>query len=559
MKRSRRPVAPLLLAEVDLATLTDPAVRRLVQQVLNVVEQLAQTVADLRAENQALRDENARLKGEQGKPAIRPAASAAPQDYSSEAERRVPTPRTPRSTRTGRPVDRTETLLVDRATLPADARFKGYQRTLVQELVLRQETIVFRRAKWYAASTGTTYLAPLPAGYTGQFGPELKRFALGLYWQSNVSEAGLLSVLRAADVQIGAGTLSRLLTEDRDVFAAEAAAVTAAGLASTAVQHLDETSTRVNGQPEHCHVLCNELYTSYRTLPGKDRLSVLAVLSGGRPRLHLADAAAAAWLTQAGVAQRTQAVLAALPQAAVLDAATFEQLLGERGGELGPQQQQWLREATAVAAYRAGVCGPVVETLLTDDAPQLARITLLQALCWIHAGRHYKRLLPYTAPHQRLLDAFLVDFWAYYHELGAYRLAPTAAEAARLGAAFDALFSRQTGYAALDDRIAKTRAKRAQLLLVLDHPAVPLHNNPAELGARRRVRKRDVSFGPRTAQGKAAWDTFQTLVETTRKLGVRFSDYLRDRLVGAAQIPRLDLLLQTRAALLQPAADAPVP
>jgi len=198
MKRSRRPVAPLLLAEVDLATLTDPAVRRLVQQVLNVVEQLAQTVADLRAENQALRDENARLKGEQGKPAIRPAASAAPQDYSSEAERRVPTPRTPRSTRTGRPVDRTETLLVDRATLPADARFKGYQRTLVQELVLRQETIVFRRAKWYAASTGTTYLAPLPAGYTGQFGPELKRFALGLYWQSNVSEAGLPRVPRAA-------------------------------------------------------------------------------------------------------------------------------------------------------------------------------------------------------------------------------------------------------------------------------------------------------------------------------------------------------------------------
>jgi hypothetical protein len=29
--------------------------------------------------------------------------------------------------------------------LPADARFKGYQRVVVQELVLRQETICFRR------------------------------------------------------------------------------------------------------------------------------------------------------------------------------------------------------------------------------------------------------------------------------------------------------------------------------------------------------------------------------------------------------------------------------
>jgi hypothetical protein len=32
------------------------------------------------------------------------------------------------------------------------------------------------------------------------------------------------------------------------------------------------------------------------------------------------------------------------------------------------------------------------------------------------------------------------------------------------------------------------------------------------LGVRRRVRKRDVSFGPRTEAGRQAWDTFQTLV-----------------------------------------------
>src|SRR5712692_1948931 len=560
MKRPHRTaVTAPRLAEFDLATITDPAVRRHVQQVLNVVEDLAQTVAELRAANQALRDEVARLKGEQGQPDIRPAATSPLRDYSSEAERHTAKPRGPRPRRTARPVDRTETRLLERASLPADARFKGYQRTVVQELVLRQETIVFRRAKWYAPSTGTTYVAPLPPGYTGQFGPELKRVALGLYWQSNVSEAALLTVLRAADIQIGAGTLSRLLTEERDVFTAEAAAVTAAGCASGAVQHLDATGTRVNGQPEQCPVLCNALYTSYRTLPGKDRLSVLTVLSGGRPRLHLADATAAAWLTQTGVAQRTQHVLAALPQAQVLDVATFERRLGERGADLGPQQQQWLREATAVAAYRAGHLGPVVATLLTDDAPQEARLTEQQALCWIHVGRHYKRLVPYTAANQRLLAAFVTDFWAYYREMVAYRDAPTAAEAVRLGAAFDTLFNRQTGYVALDDRIAKTRAKRAQLLLVLAQPEVPLHNNAAELGARRRVRKRDVRFGPRTAQGKAAWDTFQTLVETTRKLGVQFGDYLRDRLVGGEQIPRLDVLLRSNAAALQPAAYTATP
>ena len=79
-----------------------------------------------------------------------------------------------------------------------------------------------------------------------------------------------------------------------------------------------------------------------------------------------------------------------------------------------------------------------------------------------------------------------------------------------------------TGYNALDERIAKTHAKKGCLLMALAHPEIPLHNNPAELGARARVRKRDVSFGPRTREGAQAWDTFMTLAETATKLGVSF-------------------------------------
>ena len=41
--------------------------------------------------------------------------------------------------------------------------------------------------------------------------------------------------------------------------------------------------------------------------------------------------------------------------------------------------------------------------------------------------------------------------------------------------------------------------------MVLKHPEIPLHNNPAELGARRRVRKRVVSYGPRSEQGAKAF------------------------------------------------------
>jgi len=122
------------------------------------------------------------------------------------------------------------------------------------------------------------------------------------------------------------------------------------------------------------------------------------------------------------------------------------------------------------------------------------------------------------------------------------------AERARLDAAFDTLFARRTGYWHLDERITTTAAKKAALLCVLDHPEVPLHNNPAELGARQRVRKRDVSFGPRSRAGVTAWDVFGTLTQTATKLGVNVAHYLHDRLSGTYRLPSLATLITQRAA-----------
>jgi len=66
---------------------------------------------------------------------------------------------------------------------------------------------------------------------------------------------------------------------------------------------------------------------------------------------------------------------------------------------------------------------------------------------------------------------------------------------------FDELFSTVTGYEELDDRIAKTLAKKTALLPVLELPQLPLHNNESELGARVQTRARDVSFQTRNDKG----------------------------------------------------------
>ena len=131
---------------------------------------------------------------------------------------------------------------------------------------------------------------------------------------------------------------------------------------------------------------------------------------------------------------------------------------------------------------------PVVKLLLCDDAPQFNWVTAQLALCWIHEGRHYKKLAPSSAPFRSALADFSKQFWQYYDDLLAYRQQPSAAEKALCWRRSSTPCSLTvTGYRALDERIAKTKLKRASLLLVLDHPEIPLHNNPAELGARQRL------------------------------------------------------------------------
>ena len=83
--------------------------------------------------------------------------------------------------------------------------------------------------------------------------------------------------------------------------------------------------------------------------------------------------------------------------------------------------------------------------------------------------------------------------------------------------------------------------------MVLVHPEIPLHNNPAEQSARVRVRKRDVSFGPCTQEGAKAWDTFMTLVGTAKKLGVSFYHYIHNRISTAYQMSTLADLITERA------------
>ncbi len=540
-----------MLEDLDLSIISDDHARTLVEQLLNRLEDVMTELREAQAEIQRLRDEIARLKGEQGRPEIKPnTPEASPKNHSSEAERHQPKKWSKGCKTAHIPIDREEVLEVDPSLLPSDAVFKGYADVVVQEVIFCTDNILFHKEKFYSPSEHTTYLASLPESYHGQFGPGVKSLVLALYYGSQMSEPKVAELLCNVGIKISAGQVSNLLIKDHNAFHEDKDALYQAGLASSPWQHLDDTSTRIKGRNGYCHIVCNPLYTAYFTTESKDRLTIIDVLSNHQPRRFLLNAEALGYLETFGLSAIRRHQAEQLPGEVFMDEETLHALLETHLPGLGPQQRKWLLDATAVAAYHAALEFPVVRLLVCDDAPQFTLVTQELGLCWVHEGRHYKKLTPYIAHHQVLLKDYIARLWKYYAELLAYQHAPTSEEATRLESEFETLFSTVTGYSALDERIAKTLAKKSCLLMVLRHPEIPLHNNPAELGARARVRKRDVSFGPRTRDGAKAWDTFMSLAETSMKLGVSFYHYIHDRVSGAYQMPSLADLISQRAKVL---------
>jgi len=546
-----------MFKDLDVAAIVDEKIRELVKRLLNMIEELSSGLREARTEIQRLRDENNRLKGEQGKPDIKANAAKAEegkqvQDHSSEKERKKPRKRQAKKKNVEIVIDREEKAVVELSKLPADARFKGYEEVIVQDIQVRTDNVRFWKEKYYSPSEVRTYLASLPSGYEGQFGPGIKALVLTLYYGGQMSEPKIAEFLGNAGVQISEGKVSNLLIKNQERFHDEKEAVYETGLRSSIYQQADDTETRVNGQNQHCHVVCNQYYTAYFTRPRKDRLTVLDVLRQGRKREFVLNVEALEYLKELPLSKAAWQILLDWRSEMVMDEAIFPKELDERLPGLNPQQRNTILSAAAVSAYHVETGVSIVQILVCDDAPQFKWLTRWLALCWVHEGRHYKKLTPQVTYHQILLQDFLKRFWIFYDQLLDYRQHPSPEEALRLEGEFDTIFNSHSGYNELDKRIASTRANKASLLLVLRFPELPLHNNASELGVRGRVRKRDVSFGPRTEDGKQAWDTFMTLAETSKKLKVNFYEYLKDRILKKYAIPPLSELIQKAADGLSP-------
>ena len=517
----------------------------------------------LKSEIEWLRKENKNLKGEKDDSDNDMPREKPPKDHSSEkAGKKRGSPREgkrkPKKDKIH--ADRTEYCPVDRNILPEDAEFKGWQDIVTQELAIKTDNVPYKKEVWYSKSENKTYIGIPPVGFGGEFGPGVKSMTFILKHVCNMSEPKITEFFNNFGIHISQSTISRMLTggSDIEIFHGEKAEIFEAGLHSTPWQNIDGTGAKVRGGNHHVQIVCNPFYSAFFTCPRKDRLTIIDILLCGNPRFYLFNEKAFALLEEFGISGKMMSKIRDAVFGGILDEDQMRELLDCLFPDPGKGRNNRLgiMEAGAIAWYHKQTNVPVVQILLGDAGPEYKKMTPNQGLCWIHDGRHYGKLNPVVPMYRESLENFKARYWDFYQKILDYKDDPSREGAEKLSSEFDDLFSTVTDYPALNDRIEKTKAKKAGLLTILQHPEIDPHNNTAELGARVVARKRDVSLHTMSADGTASQDTMLTIMETARKLGVNAYNHIFDRISGKFELPSLSSLILKTAGLVVPCPDS---
>jgi len=496
-----------------------------------LVRQLLDIIGHLQNRIQELEDEILRSKGLKTRPIIAPSPLETP-------------PRPPREPGQKRPgsakrvktaqLTITDEVVVPLADRPPGSVFKGYEDFVVQDLIIRPRVIRYRRERWQAPD-GQNLVAGLPADVRPDrhFGPTLISFIIHQYHHQHVTQPLLWEQLDQLGIDISTGQLSRILTEGKEAFHQEKVELLPAGLAVSSYVQVDDTGARHQGHNGSCLHIGNELFAYFESTDSKSRQNFLEVLRGAHTDYTINDFAQAYWQRQ----KLAQAVIERLTAGTAwfADAEAWRAYLALQD----VTTDRHVRIATEGALLGSLIAHGVSPelTVLSDGAGQFD--VLVHALCWLHVERPLERLVPHNEKHRQAIEQIRQGIWELYAGLKAYRETPDPGACEALGKQFDELVALRTDYPSIDGVLKGMAADRAKLLLVLERPEVPLHNNLSEGHIRDYVKKRKISGSTRSELGRQARDTFASLKKTCRRLGVNFWEYLQDRVRGLGQIPRL--------------------
>jgi hypothetical protein len=519
----------------------------LVTAMLTIIEAQQANLKELLEANQLAKAVIADLKKQNKKPKIKPNKLEKDRNEDDPNDKKENRPGSEKKHKTAQLTIHQEKI-IEPNHIPEGSRFKGYDDFVTQNIIFKVHNTKYRR-KVYQTPDGKIIKGELPAHLNNRhFEPDLVHFCLYQYYHCSVTQPLLLEQLLEIGIDISAGKLNNILVENKETYHKEKERILAAGLKYADYINVDDTGARHNGKNGYCTHIGNEEFSWFESTDSKSRINFLTLLRGVHNDYHL-NKAAIDYMAEVGLPKFILKIIKDRKGIQITDQ------------DDAHENEQWLtfladnnivKERHMKIVTEGALLGSIVEhgiadnlVILSDDARQFA--ILIHALCWIHAERLLAKLTPVTNQAKQDLEDIRNRIWTFYDRLKEYKKNPSPEFKKQLEAEFDAIFTTQTASPMLNEALKRLHQKKAELLLVLDRPEIPLHNNSAENAIREYVKKRKISGSTRSEAGRKCRDTFTTLKKTCRKQGLSFWQYLKDRVFQRFLIPGLDELIRQKA------------
>ena len=509
----------------------------LVLQLLFVIEQQANIIEQLNQQVQQLKDEIARLKNQPPRPKIKP-SRLGNKAGGKKKRRGKKRPGSNKRNKTAH-LKIHETIPIPPENIPKGSEFKGYKPFVVQGLKIKSHNIKYL-LETYETPDGEYICGKLPENLNGKhFSPELISFILYQHHHCGVTQPLLIEQLHELDVDISKGTVNNVLIEDKGDFHKEKDGILATGLEVSGYINVDDTGARHKGKNGYCTHIGNEYFSWFESTGSKSRINFLKLMRAGRSDF-LINMDAICYMQSNKLPQKALKPIIANRSAIFVNDCQWNDFLSKNG---------IVKDRHVQIATEGVLIGSIIEhgiskhlVIVSDDAGQFN--VLLHALCWIHANRAIDKIIPFTDQAKKDLNSVKNQVWLLYKGLKQYKEIPKAAGKKRLEQMFDDIFTQTTSSATLNAALKRIYSNKSELLLVLERPDIPLHNNGAENAIREYVKKRKISGSTRSESGRQCRDTFTSLKKTCRKLGIPFWQYLKDRDEKIGLIPDLSDLIR---------------
>jgi hypothetical protein len=433
-------------------------------------------------------------------------------------------------------IDREEMISVE--SVPAGSVRKGYQSYIIQDLIVKPVVTKYRLERWQLAD-GSPITAMLPKELQGHhFGPTLRAYILHQHHHQCVTQPLLHKQLVEWGIDISTGQLNRLLTENKEAFHYEKSTLLPAGLSASSYIQVDDTGARHQGKNGYCTFIGNELFSWFESTGSKSRINFLELLNTGYDDYQLTEQSFS-YMKRYKVAPWIRKKLTQASERWFSNREQFEEHL-QKHGITNAHYRRLIIEAGLIGSIlNHGF--PVDMVILSDDAGQFNVLT--HALCWIHAERGIKSLAMSNDIQIKAVEWARNEVWEIYKALRHYKNSPNEEEKITIIKRFDDLCTTKTEYYSLNQVLKRLYNNKDELLLVLERPDIPLHNNLSERDIREYVKRRKISGSTRSDEGRRCRDTFASLKKTALKMGISFWDYLMDRTTKKYAIPNLDQLI----------------